>query len=141
MFISQSENVSAKRWILSALTSFSLHNTSKLLLETPLSPSSHSLLTGATIALAPQVQQQVLQDGRQVLIVQELLISPLAEGLAGVVPKQHLRAAHTSRNNAPARNQKVLQGRRTETIEVWVISHFRSRRSCMRTTPSDMVQG
>lgn len=47
-------------------------------------------LTSATIALASQVQQQVLQDGGQVLIVEQLLISPLAECLTGVVPKQHL---------------------------------------------------
>lgn len=36
------------------------------------------------------MQQKVLEDGGQVLVVKQLLLSPLAKSLSRVVPKQNL---------------------------------------------------
>ena len=55
-----------------------------------ISQGAVSPLTGTTVALPPEVQQEVLEDGRQVLVVQKLPLSPFAKGLPGIIPKQNL---------------------------------------------------
>lgn len=47
-------------------------------------------LTSSAVAFFPKVEQQILKNGGYVLVIQQLLFSPFAESLPGVVPKQHL---------------------------------------------------
>lgn len=63
------------------------------------------------------MQQEVLEDGRQVLVVQKLLLSPFAEGLPGIIPEQNLFWEESKNKLTGRGGGKARSGRRINNEE------------------------